>query len=108
MATVSLKHVSTGEIRPATVGFSWTSLAFTFFVPMFRGHWLYALGMFLWAVIFGAFTAGIGIIVPALYQAITYNKKCIRLLSEKGFTPADESSRNIMKAHGLFFESTKQ
>ena len=78
--TISLKNTVTGEIRPAPVGFSWTSLFFGFFVPMFRGDITYFFGILVLNVIVAFATLGIGNIVVWLFQGFTYNKRWIRFV----------------------------
>lgn len=84
---------STGEIRTAKIGFSWTTFFFGFCVPICRGDAKWAVIMFAAAVL----TCWAAIIV----LAFTYNGTYIRGLLEKGFRPYDESSREALIRKGF-------
>ena len=127
MATpVNLKK---GDLqKESVVGFSWTTLFFSFFVPLFRKDWKWvgimlgtviAIGFVLPSILTSmAFSTenpevmitllGIsGFIVPVLgiicglYFAFTYNKKYTGNLLAQGFEPATEADRATLKAAGL-------
>lgn len=56
-----------GQIREVKRGFSWTTLLFGFFVPLFRGDWKWTLIMIVTAI----FTGGISwLIFPFLYNKL--------------------------------------
>lgn len=67
----------TGRAKEAPVGFSWTSLFFTFLVPLIRGHYLSA---FLW---FLATTISMGLSAPI--QAFIYNRQYVQFLINEGY-----------------------
>lgn len=59
-ATLTMEHPDLGKIKLSPVGFSWTCLFFTIWVPLFRLHVLAFLGWF--AILVAAITlAGIGV-----------------------------------------------
>lgn len=80
-------------IKKSAVGFSWTTFFFGFFVPLFRGDWLWLLIM----LILGICTSGIANIV----LAFLYNKIYTNKLLELGWKPADEYSKNILITNNL-------
>lgn len=75
------------------VGFSWTTFFFGFFVPLFRGDWLWMLIMLiLCCVSFG---------IANIILAFLYNKFYTTKLLEDGWEPADELSKNVLINKGL-------
>jgi hypothetical protein len=74
----TLNHVTTGEVKTVPTGFSWTTLFFGFFVPLFRGDILWAAIM----LIVGIVTAGISVIIFPFF----YNKVYIDSLLKKGYS----------------------
>ena len=86
---VTLKN-DKGMTKKAKVGFSWTTLFFGFFTPLFRNDRLWTDIMFLLAM----FTFGLSwLIFPFIYNRI-YIKKLLK----KGFYPADDESKDILVA----------
>lgn len=86
--TIQLQHKDTAVIRNAPIGFSWTSLFFGFWVPLLRGDFVWCLlYIILSTVSLGLFW----IIFPFIY-----NKIFLRKLLEKGYNPANESSRRAL------------
>lgn len=92
MATeINLKK---GNLRKrGIVGFSWTTFFFGFFVPLFRGDWLWFVIMLL-AGCLGFVTAGIVPIVANIILSFMYNKVYTGKLLENGWVPADEFAYN--------------
>ena len=86
-----------GAIKTVKLGFSWTMLFFGFFVPLFRGDWKWAILSFLLPFVTACTSL---FILPFLY-----NKMYIKDLIVKGWTPADDTSANILKAKGLYLWS---
>jgi hypothetical protein len=75
--TLRLVHSATGEVKEAPVGFSWTNLFFGFFVPLFRGHLLNAVGQ----VILACMTMGLTLLIVPFF----YNKMYIDYLVKHGY-----------------------
>lgn len=127
MATpVNLKK---GDLQKrSVVGFSWTTLFFSFFVPLFRKDWKWAGIMFgtgacvgvllpgilqaiafnsqnpeVFVTLFGAaaFIPIVSGLICGLYFAFTYNKKYTGNLLAQGFEPESEADRVTLKACGL-------
>ena len=83
--------------KKGLVGFSWTTLFFGFFVPIFRGDFTWAIIM----VILEAITCGASNIVMAFF----YNNKIYTAkLLENGWEPADEHSKKILIEKGMITE----
>ena len=83
--------------KKGLVGFSWTTLFFGFFVPIFRGDFTWAIIM----VILEAITCGASNIVMAFF----YNNKIYTAkLLENGWEPADEYSKKILIEKGMIIE----
>lgn len=83
--------------KKGLVGFSWTTLFFGFFVPIFRGDFTWAIIM----VVLEAITCGASNIVMAFF----YNNKIYTAkLLENGWEPADEYSKKILIEKGMIIE----
>ena len=80
-------------IKKGFVGFSWTTFFFGFFVPLFRGDWLWLVIMLL----LGLASCGIA----NLILAFLYNKFYTTKLLENGWEPADYFSRNTLINKGI-------
>ena len=74
---IHFEHPTTGEIRQAPVGFSWTMLFFGFFPPLFRGDWKWAII----TLLIGFISCGLSFLV----FIFIYNKLYIKDLINKGF-----------------------
>ena len=89
---IHLKQPTTGAYKQVPTGFSWTSLFFGCFVPLFRGD-------VLWLIIalpLSIFTAGLfWLVFPFIY-----NKIYIKSLLDKGYAPADDFSSSFLKSKG--------
>lgn len=83
-AIINFVHPVTGEMRDAPIGFSWTTLFFGFFPALLRGHWVWAVFMFL----LSALTFGLSWIV----MPFIYNKIYARFLVNKGFRATGSTS----------------
>lgn len=83
-ATINFHHPQSGRMKTAPVGFSWTTLFFTFFPALFRGHWLGAVIM----VLAGLATFGLSGIV----FAFMYNRMYVNYLVGEGFKVASASA----------------
>lgn len=95
---VNLKHNQTGAVKQTKLGFSWTTLFFGLFVPLFRGDFKW----FAFMIIFPIITFGIAwLIFPFIY-----NKMYIKDLIEKGYIPSDDYSKSQLQLKGLAFQTT--
>ncbi len=72
-----MENPSTGQIKEAPVGFSWTVFFFSFFPALFRGDWKWAIIMFLIA----SLTFGLS----GLVFMFIYNKLYIKDLVSDGY-----------------------
>ena len=84
---VTLQHQN-GMTKECPVGFSWTTLFFSFFVPIFRGDLKWLIIMIIADVI----TAGIAWLAFPFF----YNKKYIEDLIEKGYIPSTRKDADIL------------
>ncbi|UOR81384.1 HrgC protein [Helicobacter pylori] len=89
--TISLKKDNL--IKKGLVGFSWTTLFFSFFVPIIRGDAKWAVVMFI-AALFTSFISNI-------IFAFIYSKQYTTGLLESGYEPTDEYSRGMLRAKGI-------
>ena len=100
---VTLKN-DAGLQKQAKVGFSWTTLFFSFFVPLLRGDFKWAILMFLVEVFIS-----IGLVIPIfilsflvhLVFPFIYNRKYIEGLLENGYKPANEESKKMLQRKGI-------
>ncbi len=90
---IDLKSPTTNEIVSRKIGFSWTTILFGYFVPLFRKDWKW----FFIMLIAGIFTSGLS----GFVFAFLYNKLHIHTLLSKGFQPANELSRQILVDHKI-------
>lgn len=90
-----------GVTKDVKVGFSWTTLFFTFLPALFRGDLKWAFIMFIITAIFGVFTLGIGGWVCGIVFSFVYNKIYIKELLEKGYRPVNESDRAVLERNSI-------
>lgn len=83
--TAVLENPRTGQTRQAPVGFSWTMFLFSFFAPMFRGDWKWAIILFIIALFVSAITAGILGWLPGVIGSFMWNKSYLNRLINDGF-----------------------
>ena len=82
-----------GDTKECPTGFSWTTLFFGFFVPLFRKSYKYA---FLTLVISG-FTGGLAwLVIPFLI-----NKHHIQSCIEDGYRPKSEEDKQNIESLGI-------
>ena len=98
---IVLKHKQSGLVKKCVTGFSLTTFFFGLLVPLVRGDLKWAAIIFALGSIIGVPTFGIGVIGVHTVFAFFYNKIYIRGLMERGFVPADVSSKNWCVANGL-------
>ena len=97
---VSLKHNTSGVLKEAPIGFSWTTLFFSFWAALFRGDIKWALIQFLLAcVTFGA---------SCLVMPFIYNKIYVKNLLESGYVPADDGARDLLAEKAILVTSTPE
>ena len=86
MATaVMLKHRESGLVKTGYYGFSWTTLFFGPFPPLFRGDFLTFIGIFVVVAILGVFTVGIGSFIAMFVWSFFYNGYYTKRLLERGY-----------------------
>ncbi len=95
---IMLKHATSGLLKECPTGFSFTTLLFGFFVPLFRRDFKWAAIMVAASFAYGALLEALNLpgssaIALAVTFAFYYNEMHIKELLEKGFIPADENSR---------------
>jgi hypothetical protein len=104
MATaIKMKHKETGLSKTGFIGYSWTTLFWGFFPPLFRGDFLTFLGVFAVLVVLSVGTAGIGALIAMIIWSFMYNKSYTTRLIEKGykFCDSEEANANAAAAIGL-------
>lgn len=124
--TINLKKGNL--IKKGFVGFSWTTLFFSFWVPVIRGDARWAIVMFIFlfcysfvvvVTISGMFAdtdidkipddeligifliVSLGSIIINIIFAFTYNKQYTTRLLESGYEPTDEYSRGILRSKDM-------
>ena len=90
---VNMVNPTTRQVKQRKLGFSWTTLFFGFWVPLFRGDWKWCLIMF----VLGVVTLGLSGIV----FAFIYNKIHLNELVADGYKAMDEFSYNALLSKGL-------
>ncbi|WQT41429.1 HrgC protein [Helicobacter pylori] len=75
------------------MGFSWTTLFFSFFVPIIRGDVKWAVIMLVVAL----FTS----FISNMVFAFIHNKQYTTRLLESGYEPTDEYSKGMLRAKGI-------
>ncbi|EFM28683.1 membrane protein [Streptococcus gallolyticus] len=98
--TARLENTS-GQIKEVKVGFSWTTLFFFFFVPLFRKDWKW-LGIMIGSIIAGLMLttilnidANVSLGLNIAF-AVSYNNCYINDLLAKGWMPASEVDEKIL------------
>ncbi len=92
MATIiSLKKGNL--IKKGLVGFSWTTLLFGFFVPIFRGDVKWFIAMMVAALC--------TFWISSIIFAFIYNKLYTTKLLESGYEPTDEYSRGVLRSRNM-------
>ncbi|UKJ10565.1 HrgC protein [Helicobacter pylori] len=89
--TINLKKDNL--IKKGFVGFSWTTLFFSFFVSIIRGDVKWAVIIFI-AALFTSF-------ISNMVFAFIHNKQYTTRLLESDYEPTDEYSRGILRSKGI-------
>jgi len=97
---VRLKHES-GVIKECPTGYSWTTLFFGCFVPLFRGDIKWAAILFLILVVAGGVSVGVGSFVADAVFAVFYNEMYIKDLLEQGYRPIDKETYDWLTQKGI-------
>lgn len=82
--------------KKSYVGFSWTVFFFSFFVPLFRGDWKWALIMFGLELLPSILLPVLGIGTINLILSFLYNRFYTRSFLEKGWEPIDEETKQLL------------
>jgi len=82
---ITLRHYASGHEIKCKKGFSWTTLFFSFFVPLLRGDLKWFFIILITNAIVTILTAWLGTIVPWIIFAFIYNKRYISDLGKKGY-----------------------
>jgi len=101
---ISLKHSQSGVIKPAPIGFSWTTFFFGGFPALFRGDLKWAVIMWIvWLAGLGLsiVTFGVTSVIFGVAIAVIYNKRYVIERLEEGYGPADDHSRNVLMQAGI-------
>lgn len=93
---VTLKN-ELGTVKQCKVGFSWTTLFFGFFVPLFRGDFKWTLIILALNFLVGMFSFGIGAFIVNICFCFFYNRLYINDLLNKGYKPITEADENILR-----------
>ena len=96
---INLKHNQTGVAKQVKLGFSWTTLFFSGFVPLIRGDlkWF----AIMWLLSIFTFTLA-WFVFPFLY-----NKIYIKDMMEKGYVPADDFTKNALQGKGILLKGNE-
>lgn len=107
---VKLKN-NVGFAKTAVLGFSWTTLFFGCLVPLVRGdlRWFFVMAIVFSTItpILVLFPTGLTFILYLYVMVLFaehYNTNYIKELMERGFFPADEESKEILKKAKIFEE----
>lgn len=87
--TIKLKNTEFNKEIVVPTGFSWTSLCFGFFVPLFRSNYKQAAIWFAVAIVSGGFST---VIMP-----FVINKLCIKDLIAEGYEPVTSDDVTQLK-----------
>lgn len=87
-----------GLQKKGFLGFSWTTLFFGFFVPLFRGDTKWFIVMLILSFLsFG---------LAQLILCFLYNGIYTKSLLEKGYKPADDFAKQVLINRGFIAEDT--
>lgn len=86
---MKINLIKNGLTKRCSTGYSWTSLFFGCFVPMFRGD---VKGLIIQTILAVLTCGACWLITPFVYNTIY-----IKRLIEKGYVPADEKSLSYLE-----------
>ena len=90
-------------IKKGFVGFSWTTLFFTFWVPLFRGDYAW-FGIGLVVALLSIFLAFIPNLIYGIIMAFIYNKIYTKnLMTKEGFQPVDDEGKALLKKYEIIY-----
>lgn len=95
---VTLRNNTTGMEKTVKLGFCWTSLFFSVFVPVVRGDWK----NFFIQLIIDIASFGVGCFV----FPFIYNKTYIKGLIDKGFLPKTETDKTMLNMKNIMAAKT--
>jgi hypothetical protein len=98
---ILMKNSNTGIQKDGFYGYSWTTLFFGPFVPLFRADFLTFLGYFAVLVVIGLITAGFGAFLCFIIWSFFYNSYYTKKLLEKGYEFAGNDEENEKAAKVL-------
>jgi len=98
-----MRHKESGLFKTGYVGYSWTTLFWGWFPPLFRGDFVTAGVLFIILFVLGALTAGIANLIVIIIWPFMYNKYYTTKLIEKGyeFCDSEVANANASVAIGL-------
>lgn len=88
-------------VKQVKVGFSWTTFFFLFFVPLFRGDWLYFFIFFILDTLFLMNNNFLFTFFLSLLGGLLYNKLYIESLLKKGWKPFSDFDKKILIMKGI-------
>jgi hypothetical protein len=95
MATkIQMRHKENGLPKTGFMGFSWTTLIFGIFVPVFRFDWLTLVASIAVHMILAVTTLGIGNVIAWIVWSFYYNKYYTIKLIKKGYEFSDSLEAN--------------
>lgn len=92
MATVTMRHRDSGELKKGFYGFSWTTLCFGMFPALFRKDYMTFMALCAVAFILGILTVGVGSAIAMAVWAFFYNKHYTKRLIEDGYVFDDDEA----------------
>lgn len=101
--SIAMKNPKTGQTVDGFYGYSWTTLIFGVFPPLFRSDFLTFIGLFVISGILAA-TTGVGAIVAIIIWSFMYNKYYTLNLIKKGFKFNGTLEENKVAAMALNLE----
>jgi hypothetical protein len=104
---IPMRNKNSGIQKDGFYGYSWTTLFFGPFVPLFRADFLTFLGYFAVVLVVGLITAGIGGFICFVIWSFFYNSYYTKKLLEKGYEFSGTEEQNEEAARVLEVQTTK-